>query len=157
MIEFDKNSLSLYNMTTMQTLLVLFIFLRLYAFMNYRSLAKLTQDIQKAAEEMQSESGNPLIFVTDHSPTYFLICLLCDIAYLCFCIYLMFNSETWTPGILLLIIASLESYASFNHVEGTCFLAKDGYYYSSLWWRYACTASSLFILTRLLQLEKLVE
>lgn len=157
LIEFDKFIFSIYNIATMQTLLVIFIFARLYAFMNYRSIAKLTQDMQRAVDGFQDGSEKPILFITDHSPTYFLVCLLCDVAYLFYCIYLMFSPETWTPGMLLLIIAALESYANYSHIDGTCFLDKDGYYYPSLWWRYACAASSLFILTRLLQLEKLVE
>lgn len=140
----------------MQIILTFFIFVRLYDFMNYRSIARLSQDLSKIVEQHRNNPEQITIFATEHSPTYFVFNLLSDILYLCFCTYLMFNEETWTPGILLLIIAALESYALYAKVEGTCFLAKDKYYYPSLWWRYVTSGSSLFILTRLLQVERLL-
>ena len=155
-MEFDKNCPRAYNLG-MQTFIIFFIFMQLYAFMNYRGIAKMTQDLKKTVEQHQRDPEAPIIFATSHSPNFFVTMLLTDIAYMIFCVVLMFNEETWTPGMLLMIIAALESYANYNHVDGTCYLAEDGYYYPSLWWRYACSASTIFILTRLLQLERLLE
>lgn len=140
----------------MQTFLILLIFSRLYEFFNYRSIARLAQDMRKFMESKQDDPDLDMTNLTEQMPHYFLIALASDLLYLCFCIYLMFSEDTWTPGILLLLIASLESYSSFEKIPGTCYEAKDGYTYPALWWRYMTVGSSLFILTRLLEVEKLL-
>lgn len=155
-LEFDKIYPCIYNLR-MQTFTIFFIFIQLYDFMNYRAIAKMTQDMKKTVDDHQKNPHGPIIFATSSSPNFFVMTLLTDLAFMVYCIVLMFDNSTWTPGILLMIIAALESYAAYNRVEGTCYLAKDGYYYPSLWWRYACSASTIFILTRLLQLERLLE
>ena len=140
----------------MQTFLILLIFSRLYEFFNYRSIARLAQDMRKFMESKQDDPDLDMTNLTEQMPHYFLIALASDLLYLCFCIYLMFSEDTWTPGVLLLLIASLESYSTFEKIPGTCYEAKDGYTYPALWWRYMTVGSSLFILTRLLEVEKLL-
>lgn len=140
----------------MQTFLILLIFSRLYEFFNYRSIARLAQDMRKFMESKQDDPDLDMTNLTEQMPHYFLIALASDLLYLCFCIYLMFSEDTWTPGVLLLLIASLESYSTFEKIPGTCYEAKDGYTYPALWWRYMTVGSSLFILTRLLEVEKIL-
>jgi len=140
----------------MQTIIILLIFTRIYEFVNYRSITRISQDMRKFMESKQGDPDLTMTSLTEQMPHYFLLALLSDILYLCFCVYLMFSEATWTPGVLLLLIASIESYASFEKVTGTCYEAKDGYTYPALWWRYATSGSSLFILTRLLEFEKLL-
>lgn len=140
----------------MQIVLTILIFTRLYDFMNYRAIARLSQDMTKAMEMHQQNPRQTAMYLSERSPSYFMFSLIGDILYLLVCVYLMFHEDTWTPGVLLLIIAALESYALYAKVEGTCFQAEDNYFYPCIWWRYACTGSTLFILTRLLQLERLL-
>jgi len=140
----------------MQTILILLIFTRLYEFINYRSIARISQDMRQFMESKQDDPDLTMTGLTEQMPHYFLLALLCDILYLCFCVYLMFSEETWTPGVFLLLIASIESYASYESIAGTCYKDKDGYTYPALWWRYVTSGSSLFILTRLLEFEKLL-
>lgn len=141
----------------MQIFTTFFIFVRLFDFMNYRSIARLSQELKKAAEIYNGNPDKTTVIFMQNLPTFFMFNLLSDILYLFYCLYLMFNDDTWTPGVLLLIIAALESYAFYAKVDGTCFKDKDNYFYPTLWWRYLCTGSSIFILTRLLQIEKLLE
>jgi len=141
----------------MQTITILLIFSRIYEFVNYRSISRISQEMRKFMEAKQEDPDLNMTSLTEQMPPYFLAALISDVVYLCFCIYLMFSDTTWTPGVLLLLIATVESYASYEKVSGTCYEAKDGYTYPTLWWRYATSGSSLFILTRLLELEKLLE
>lgn len=142
----------------MQTLIILFIFTRLYDFMNFRSLARMSQNMTKALENHKENPKSTTVFVIDKNPAFFLFSFLADILFLFFCVYLMFDNNTWTPGTLLLIISALESYAIYAKIDGTCYKDEtDNYYYPSVWWRYITTGSSLFILTRLLELEKMIQ
>lgn len=119
--------------------------------MNYQTLARFTQDLNRLLEEHRGNPHGATIFLIDKSPLFFILNFAGDIMYLLFCIYLMFHDTTWTPGVLLLAIATLESYALYGRIDGTFFIAKDGYAYPRLWWRYFCCGSTIFILTQLLQ------
>ena len=108
-------------------------------------------------QQHEEDAGLTMTGLTEKIPHYMLLALASDAANLCFCIYLLMQPNTWTPGVLLLLIASLESCAAYYDIDGTNYQEEDGYSYPTLWWRYATSGASLFILTRLLELEKLIE
>ncbi|MCQ2564946.1 MAG: hypothetical protein MJ152_03735, partial [Clostridia bacterium] len=105
-----------YNNKIMQIFTIFFIFVRLFDFMNYRSIARLSQELKKAAEIYNGNPDKTTVIFMQNLPTFFMFNLLSDILYLFYCLYLMFNDDTWTPGVMLLIIAALESYAFYAKV-----------------------------------------
>lgn len=128
-----------------------FICLRMYSFINYREIAYFLQSFANMLEARKKNPDKKQIVLLDKSAMVFLVYLAVDIAFMAYCLYLMYHDETWSPGCLLLIISAMETYGVRARITGTYVIDPQGFAYGSLWFRYLMTGMSLFILLKLFQ------
>ncbi len=130
---------------------LLFICMRMYAFINYREIAYFLQTFSNMLEARKKNPGKTQVVLMDKAAVIFLIYLAFDIGFLLYCMYLMYHPETWSPGCLLLLISAMEAYAVRMRISGTYEVDPQGFAYGSLWFRYLMTGMSMFILLKLFQ------
>lgn len=135
----------------MNLLPLLFIFVKMFYFINARELAYFIQNFALLLESRRRNPGKKHVVLIDRGAFIFICYFLADIFFLFYCIYLMSDMATWSPGCLLLIISAMESYAVHYKVAGAYEQDPSGYVYPKIWFKYAMSGMSMFILLKLFQ------
>jgi hypothetical protein len=109
------------------------------------------QGFTKFMEERRKHPEAKSVLVIEGSVALLVAYFFSDILYLFYSMWLMLHDATWTQGVLLLIIAALESCAVHLKISGAYTEDKNGFLYPASWLRSLTFAESMFILLRLFE------
>lgn len=135
----------------MNLLPLLFIFVKLFYFINARELSYFIQNFALLIQSRRRNPDKKQVVLIDGGAFIFVTYFIADILFLFYCIWLMADMATWSPGCLLLIISAMESYAVHYKVSGAYERDPLGFVYPKMWFKYAMTGMSMFILLKLFQ------
>lgn len=135
----------------MNLLPLLFIFVKLFYFINARELSYFIQNFALLLQSRRRNPNKKHVVLIDQGAFIFIFYFAADIMFLFYCIWLMADTATWSPGCLLLIISAMESYAVHYKIDGTYERDPMGFLYPKMWFKYAMTGMSMFILLKLFQ------
>lgn len=131
----------------MKYVALFFIMIKIFYFFNYRIIHQYQENLMRYVEADEADSGK--FSFTGLYPSVILGFLLSDILFLAYCIFLMFNPVTKTPGILLLSIDTLHTAAVHYRIKGACYMDTNGYTYPTIWFRYLSFGATIYILFNL--------
>lgn len=135
----------------MNFIVIFFIFVRIFHFLYAHRIAYLMQKISEIIDNRRNNPQQKQIVVIDFSVSVFIIYAVLDILFLFYCVWLMFEDTTWTPGFLLLIVASIESLAVHARISGTYFMDHQGFVYPRTWFRLLTFIESILLLLKLIK------
>ena len=130
----------------MKYLPLIFIAAKIFYFFNYRIIHRFETKLH------QHSSDTPMseLFLSPLEKKFLLMYLTSDILFLAYCIFLMFNPQTWTPAFLLITIDCILTGSCFFKINGACSVdSRDGTVYPAIWLRYLCFGASIYILLNL--------
>lgn len=133
----------------MKYVALFFIMLKIFYFFNYRIIHQYQENLMRYANSDEDNSKG-LSFAGLY-PSVILAFLLSDLLFLAYCIFLMFDSITKTPGILLLSIDTLQTAAVHFRIKGASYIDTRGYTYPTIWFRYLTFGATIYILFNLFE------
>lgn len=128
-----------------------FLCVRMFHFIHADRLSFLMQSLKRAVAARKEHPEKRQVIIVDGSSSIFVLYLVLDFFFMLYCIWLMFFPETWTPGFLLLIIATMEPTAISSRISGTYNVDESGFVYPRTWFRYLTFGESMYILLRLFE------
>lgn len=128
-----------------------FICVKMFYFIHARQLAFFLQNVKKLLQERRKNPQQKHVVIVDGSSMLFTIYFICDVLFMFYCIWLMFDDATWASGCMLLIISAMESFAMKARISGTYKIDKNGYLFPRMWFRYLMFGQSMFILLKLFE------
>lgn len=126
-----------------------FIAARMFHFLHDRETSYLLQKFSRMLEERRAHPERKHILIIDASASLFIFYFILNLCFLLYCIWLMFDDNTWNQGCLLLFIASQEYLATHGRINGAYFTDSEGFGYPRNWLRYLTLVETLYILLKL--------